>query len=422
MIPGWSWKKMLGKLFKIFERKSSDTFDVLLGVGMQTAANIAVSPEIALRCIPVYAGVRVRVETLGALPLHLYSKGAGGQKDRAVDHPLYRLLHDRPNAWTSAAEFIMQMEQDTLTHGGGFALANRSGDKIVELLRLPPNSVAVRTDPITLEPTYDLTVAGGTKINYPWQDILHVPTDLPGLNWPSLQSQGHGSPIKQAREAIGLTMAMERHAGALFGNGARPSGILKFKRKLTDDVHERLRKSWSSGHSGDNAGKTAILEDDANFLPLTFNSVDMQFSELRAFQVVEIARALGVPPTLMQELGRATWANAEELSQTFLAFTILPRMKLWQGAVARLLSAEDQAKYYAEFMVDELVKADIAARFAAYAQAIASRILNPNEARAKENMAPYDGGDEFANPNITPNVSAPPIVPPVRSKPRVVAQ
>jgi hypothetical protein len=47
---------MLGKFFKLFERKSNDTFDVLLGVGMQTAANIAVSPEIALRCIPVYAG------------------------------------------------------------------------------------------------------------------------------------------------------------------------------------------------------------------------------------------------------------------------------------------------------------------------------------------------------------------------------
>jgi HK97 family phage portal protein len=414
---------MLGKFFKRFERKSTDTFDVLLGIGMQTAANIAVSPEVALRCIPVYAGVRVRCETLGTLPLHLYLRGDGGQKDRAIDHPLYKLLHDRPNAWTSAPEFVMQMEQDTITHGGGFALANRSGDKIVELIRLPPNAVTVRIDPITLEPSYDLVVAGGTKINYAWKDILHVPTDLPGLNWSSLASStaGHGSPIRQAREAIGLTMAMERHAGALFGNGARPAGILKFKRKLTDDVHERLRKSWSSGHSGENAGKTAILEDDADFVPLTFNSVDMQFSEMRAFQVVEIARALGVPPTLMMELGRATWKNAEEMAQNFLAFTILPRMKLWQGAVARLLSADEQARYYAEFMVDELVKADIAQRFAAYAQAIQSRIINPNEARAKENMAPYAGGDEFANPNITPNAAAPPIEPPVRSKPRAVA-
>ncbi|MEJ0097865.1 MAG: phage portal protein [Bauldia sp.] len=118
--------------------------------------------------------------------------------------------------------------------------------------------------------------------------------------------------------------------------------------------------------------------------------------------MVEIARALGVPPTLMMDFGRATWSNAEEMSQVFLAFTILPRTKMWSGAVARLLSKEEQATYYAEFMVDELVKADIAARFVAYSQAIAARILSPNEVRAKENMPPYEGGDEFANPNITP--------------------
>lgn len=410
---------MFGRISKFFERKSASSFDFLLGAGMQTAASIAVSPEIALRCIPVYAGVRVRCETLGALPLHLYAKDDAGKKDRAVDHPLYKLLRDRPNPWTSAAEFVMQLEQDAITDGAGFALANRSGDKIVELIRLSPKAMTVRIDANTLEPTYDLTLAGGKKINYSWQDILHIPTDLPGLN---LHSQGRGSPIRQAREAIGLTMAMERHAGLLFGNGARPSGVLTYKGKFNKDALERLKASWRQAHAGEASGGTAILEDGIEFQPLTFNSVDMQFQELRAFQVVEIARALGVPPTLMQELGRATWANAEEMSQTFLAFTILPRMKLWQGAISRLLSAEDQAKYYPEFMVDELVKADIAQRFAAYAQAIQARIFSPNEVRAKENMAPYEGGDEFANPNITPNAPAPAVVPPVRSKPRVVAQ
>jgi phage portal protein BeeE len=105
------------------------------------------------------------------------------------------------------------------------------------------------------------------------------------------------------------------------------------------------------------------------------------------------------------------------MSQTFLSFTILPRAKLWQGAVARLLSADEQRQYYPEFLVDELVKADIAQRFAAYAQAISSRILNPNEVRAKENMPPYAGGDEFANPNVTPN---PAPAPAARPRPRVV--
>jgi len=43
---------MLGRFFKLFERKS-DAYEALLGIGLQTAANIAVTPELALKCVPV---------------------------------------------------------------------------------------------------------------------------------------------------------------------------------------------------------------------------------------------------------------------------------------------------------------------------------------------------------------------------------
>lgn len=411
MVP----KAMLGRFFKFFERKS-DGYEALLGIGMATAANIAVTPEIALKCTPVFRGVSIRGEVLGSLPFMLYERRDDGGKDRATDHPLFKLIHDRPNAWTSAAEFVMQLEVDCITDGAGYALANRSGDKIVELIRLAPRSVECKTDDATLEPKYEVTLKNGTKRTYRWQDILHVPT------------LGNLAPIKQAREAIGLCMAMERHAGSLFGNGARPAGVLKFKRKLDDAVHERLRKSWGSGLSGENAGKTAILEDDADFTPLTFNSVDLQFQELRSFQVIEVARCLGVPPNLLMDFGRATWGNAEQMAQGFLTFTLLPRMKLWAGAVSRLLSAEEQEKFTPEFVADALVQAEIAARFEAYAKAITNGILNPNEVRALENRPPYEGGNEF---RVQMNTEAPggaepgdkpaPKPPVQQAKPRVVA-
>jgi HK97 family phage portal protein len=403
---------MLGKFFKIFERKSG--YEALLGVGMQTAANIAVTPEIALKCIPVYRGVSVRCEVLGSLPFLLYERREDGGKDRAVAHPLFRLIHDRPNPWTSAADFVMQLEQDCITDGGGYALANRSGDKIVELIRLAPRSVCVETDAVSLEPKYEVTLKNGTKRTYRWQDILHVP------------SLGGMAPIKQAREAIGLCIAMERHAGRLFGNGARPSGVLSFKGRLNEAGLIRIKSSWNQAHAGESSGGTAVLEEGGEFTPLTFNSVDLQFQELRAFQVVEIARALGVPPMLLMDFGRATWGNSEQMAQAFLTFTVLPRMKLWQGAVSRLMSAEEQEKFIPEFMVDELVKAEIAARFEAYAKAITNGILNPNEVRAMENRAPYDGGNEFRLPMNTEAPGAAPAVVPSKppaqqAKPRVVA-
>jgi len=83
--------------------------------------------------------------------LHAFKRRDDNGKDRATDHPLYKLIHHRPNAWTSAAQFVMQLEQDCITDGGGYALANRSGDKIVELIRLAPRSVCIETDDATLE-------------------------------------------------------------------------------------------------------------------------------------------------------------------------------------------------------------------------------------------------------------------------------
>ena len=205
------------------------------------------------------------MRAIGSLPFLLYERRDDGGKDRATKHPLFRLIHDRPNAWTSAADFVMTIEQDCITDGAGYALANWSGDKIVELIRLAPRSVRVEPDDETLEPKYEVTLKNGTKKTYRWQDILHVPS-LGGL-----------APIKQAREAIGLCMAMEKHAGRLFGNGARPGGVLKVKGKLTDPVYERLKKSWGSGHSGENSGqqqslKTAPISRRSRSIRSTYNS------------------------------------------------------------------------------------------------------------------------------------------------------
>src|SRR3954463_2168629 len=105
------------------ERKSSTVmgWEALVDYGTTTASEISVSPDRALRCTPVYAGVRVRCETIGSLPFILYERRADQGKDRATDHPLFKLIHDRPNAWTSAPEFVMALEKDSITHGAGFA-------------------------------------------------------------------------------------------------------------------------------------------------------------------------------------------------------------------------------------------------------------------------------------------------------------
>jgi hypothetical protein len=49
-------------------------------------------------------------------------------------------------------------------------------------------------------------------------------------------------------------------------------------------------------------------------------------------------------------------------------------------------------------MIDDLVRADIAARFEAYAKAALNGIRSVNEIRALENRPPMPGGDELRMP------------------------
>lgn len=358
----------------------------------RTSAGASVTPDTALRCPTAYACVKVLAEAVAQLPLHLHRRAADGSKERATDHPLYALLNDQPNEWTSAFEFRLSMMSSLLRYDqGAFAWIGRVGGEIVELVQIPSASVAVETDPYTREPVFTVTERNGRKRTYDRTEILHL-RPMDGV-----------APLTAAREAIGVMLTMERHAGKLFAKGARPSGILKLPKGMGVDAIKRAASAWNKAHGGeDGGGGTAILEGDMTWEQLQFSSVDSQFMELRREQVIDIARPFRIPPPLLQELGRATWSNSEELGRQFLTLTLMPWLKLIEGAVRRsLLTSDERETHFAEFLVDDLVKADLAARMEAYAKAITHGILNPNEARAMDNRAPYAGGEEFRLPMNT---------------------
>lgn len=364
-----------------------------------SASGVAVTPETAMRCPTVYASVKVIAESVAQLPLHLYRRTDNGGKERATDHPLAELLHGQPNEWTSAFEFRQFMQTALCLHGNAFAFINRSGGRIVELIPIASTAVTVKTDPVTMEPTYSVAT-GGTQREYDRSEIFHLRT---------LGTSPHVgmSPITQMREAIGLALVMEQHAAGIFGSGARPSGVFKYAKTVAPETLKRLRDSFNATHSGGaNAGRTLILEDGMEFDPLQFTSVDLQFLEMRRHQVAEIARGFRIPLHLLQELERTTHANAESMGQQFLSLTLLPWLKMWEGAIRRaLLTPEERGEYFAEFLADDLARADLAARFTAYSQAVTNGLLSPNEVRAAENRAPYPGGDQYRLPLNTEDAS-----------------
>lgn len=353
------------------------------------AAGVSVTPANAMRCTAVRAGVEAISEAVGGLPLHVYQRGADGARERAADHPAYAILHDQANDWTPASTFREQITRDALLHGNGFAFVNRFDGEPRELIRLRPDAVSVELDPRTSEPLYRIS-DGATQRIIDRRDILHIAA-------PSVDGVKGESPVRQCRDAIAVNLAIERQVSAAFAS--RPSGTLTVPDKADPVVMARMKQAWLKATA---EGRVALLEQGTTWNPLTPNLTDSQTLQLWQHSINEIARVFRVPPHMLFELGRATWGNAAEMGATFLRFTLDRWLKAWQGEIRlKLIAADDRSRFYAEFLVDDLLRSDLAARADAYGKLIAARVLNPNEVRAMENRAPYVGGDVFANPNVT---------------------
>ncbi len=353
-----------------------------------TTAGITVGPSSAMRVPAVACAVGLIADTIGSLPAKAYQRT---DKQAADDHPAHRIVHDIANEWTSAEQLRTELTTDALLSGNGYALVNRLTDGTpFELHRIDPGNVKPETAPDG-EPFYIIKTTGG-DLQRSYQDVLHI------------QPFGGVAPITLAREAIALAIAFERHIGGVFANGGRPSGIIKSEKTMDHSTKLNIADSWFKNHSGNRAGGTAILDEGMDYKPLSMTLADTQFAENRLEQIREIARAFRVPPTMLFELSRGTWSNTEEMFRQFHTVTLKPWLKQWAWAYSRvLLTPEEKASHYIEFVTDDLLTTDAAARATSYAQYRAAGVMTANDVRKGLNLPALAGGDELSNPYTTSN-------------------
>ena len=374
--------------FKFFEKKALTDEQILemLGGGVTTSAGISVSAETALRVPAVAASVRTISEAAASLDCFVVEIGDDGTETPARHHPATALIAGEANDWTSSFELIRSLVVDALTRDvGGLAWGNWVRGEPVEIIRYRPGIIAAE---------YDQDGSGRATYR-----INGVPT--PADQIIHLKSTFDKAPVTLCREAIGTAMVMEQHAARLFGRGARPGGIIRTKKSLGDEGVKKMLAGWRAAMEGaENAGRTAVLWDDAEWQQMTLSSVDAQFQQLRIFQLQEIARAFNIPSVLIGELSRATWSNSAEMQRLFLMLCLEPWLLALEGALRRaLIAKEDRKRFAIRFERDDFSKVDLSVLATAVNSLIASRVLNPNEARDWLDMPPYEGGEVFANPN-----------------------
>lgn len=351
------------------------------------AAGVSVSAAGALAVPAVQSAVRVLAESAASLRAKVM-RIEDGKEVPAPDHAVQTLIDNGVNDWLSWFEFIRDLVAQANTHdAGGLAWVNRTGNRINEIIHY--DAGVIQAD---RKETGEVAFKVSNRV-YAAADVIH------------LRGPFTRCPLSLAREAIGTAIIMERHQAKFFANGARPSGILETPKVIGDEGVKRLLAGWNRAQQGaDNAGNTPLLWDGTTYRPLTMNSTDAQFLELRKFVIIEIARAFRVPPSMLFELDRATWSNSEQMGREFLVYSLEPWLRALEDALRRaLFSKDERASYRIVFERDDLTRADLGSRATAYSSLISARIINPNEAREWEGLPPYTAGNEFANPNTGSN-------------------
>lgn len=379
-----------------FEKPASWLLDAI--GGGPTRSGTRVSEETAARLSTVYACVRIISEDVGRLPLPLYERLERGRR-RADDHFLWSLITTTASPEQPAKSFRELLTGHAALWGGGYAEIEVDGqDRPIALWPLLPNATRVVRKG---GKKYVVTrVSDGKRDG---KDVVLRPgryVHIPGPAWMSDGLDGN-HPIQMAREAIGLAMAAEEFGARLFGNGARPSGILTSEKALSTEAKKRLARSWNTQMGGlSNAQRTAVLEESLKWQPISINPDDAQSSELRKFQVEDVARYYRMPLVLIGHTEKSTsWGTGiEQFMRGYVVQTLggwLNRWEIWLPHY--LLDERERGRYYVEHILEDLLKGDTKARFESYAQAVQNGWMNRNEVRERENMNPIpgEGGDAY---------------------------
>lgn len=306
---------------------------------------------------------------------------------KAIEHPLYKLLHDEPNPEMTSFVFRETLMSHLLLWGNAYAQIIRNGKgQVVALYPLMPNRMTVDRDPNgRIYYTYSVNESDNPKLRKLGQirmtkdEIFHIPA----LGFDGLVGY---SPIAMAKNAIGMAMACEEYGAKFFANGASPSGVLEHPGNIKDP--DKLRESWNTLFQGSgNSHKIAVLEEGLKYQPIGISPNEAQFLETRKFQIDEIARIFRVPPHMVGDLDKSSFSNIEQQSLEFVKYTLDPWVTRWEQAIHRsLLLESEKTDYFAKFNVDGLLRGDYQSRMNGYSVGIQNGFLSPNDIRSLENM------------------------------------
>lgn len=389
---------MLGWLRKKANSFTTVTLDQLAEIGgfvrYGSSSGMDVTPTTAVQVSAVLCAVRVISEGIAQMPVRVLSQDFEGDRlSQKVlrGHWAHRLLAKKPNEFQTGFEFREYAITAAILDKGFLGIKNTVAGEVREILPLPMGTWTIEREDNSWSHYFRVSYANGTS-------GVFAPSEVVYLRGPSLDGWRALPALGAAREAIGLSRALEKQQARLAGNGGKPSGVLSFAETLSAERRDKLRELWQERFGPNGEGGVAVLDGAAKFESMTMTSVDAQHLETRGFQIEEVARAFRVHPNkLMHSGNQATFASAESFARVHVVDTLGPWMRRFEEVMNRdVLGSVDDKR----IDLDEraLLRGDFKDQADYYTKALGAGgqpgWMSVDEIRAERDMNPV--GEDWA--------------------------
>lgn len=385
---------------------SSDPRVIDLLSGSPASSGYSVNEDSAMRVSAVAACIQLLGGTIASLPLPVYRRTADGREK--IDSALWYLLNEQPSpAWT-AASMVEWWIRCTALRGDAFNIIKRDGSgEIKGIVPLHPDRVTPMVNEAAGEILYRYQPLNGNPRTYQDEDILHIP----GFGYDGSVGRSMSVIKHAALSSIGIALAADDFSGKLYANGGMPKHLIRSEGKMDPDQIDLLRKTYSERYTGtDNVGKPMVLTQGLDVKELSMNAVDADILNSRKYQVIDIARAFGVPPFMIGANDTTTsWGTGiEQMTLGFVKFTLQTYLNRIEQEINRKFFKT--SKHFVEFNLDGLLRGDSKSEGEYLRQARGGSQgpgwLTLDEVRRIKNMPPLGpdaGGDVIFEPKGTAN-------------------
>ncbi len=372
-----------------------------------TSSGAVVSPAASMRVSAVFACVSLIAGAISQLSLPVFER-VGEARIRA-DHDYWWLLNEQfAPAWTAGTAWEFLVAQMLLRGDGvAYIMRNRAG--------LATGFIPWPRDQVMILEQAKSSPREARRLQYTFYDddgYFTVDQD-DVLHFPGFGFNGtHGMSVIQwgARNGIGIAIQGDEHAGKFFAEGGKPEVAITTTGKMAPGQQDEFRNAWVSKYGGMQGNKRIplILTQGLDIKELTMSAVDQQLLESRQWQVIDIARAFGVPPHMIGETTKATsfGSGIENMGIGFVKYTLGPHLKRLRDELNRKLFRT--ARYFVEHNVDSFMAGDSKTQGEYFGKALggpgAQGWMTVNEVRRLKNLPPIEGGDTLYQPKD----SAPP--------------